>query len=254
MLEGISYDQRQQLSKKSNPSLSEEDQWFAIWDIIFPENQKPNSAYIDVGLSAEMRLFSEYSYAHGPAVLREQIMSNLDWQRVEITEEERQQALEQVIAEGIGRLFATWRDQPIEPLSLRSRRNNIQRTGRGTPMGSVADSGVMMRSQFSALEIESERAEIAQPSSIFELGYPPAETTSLMETQTPPMTQIRPVGLSPNYDRTWLNLLEATENFEFFTGSGNDHHFDNDSMQMNIGTLAYNPQSDKGRVPDMDGS
>ncbi|KAH7151913.1 hypothetical protein B0J13DRAFT_406376, partial [Dactylonectria estremocensis] len=108
MLEGISYDQRQQLSKKSNPNLGEEGQWFAIWDVIFPESLKPASAYIDPSLSMETRLFREYSFSHGPAMLREQIMSNSDWLRRESTEEEQERALDRVIAEGITRLFETW--------------------------------------------------------------------------------------------------------------------------------------------------
>lgn len=43
--EGITEDQRKQLSEKSDRTLSEEDQWYQIWDLIFPSQERPRSAY-----------------------------------------------------------------------------------------------------------------------------------------------------------------------------------------------------------------
>ncbi|KAH8679347.1 hypothetical protein BGZ61DRAFT_535749 [Ilyonectria robusta] len=94
VLKGVSYDQPQQLSKKSDSKLTEEGQWFAIWEIIFAGSPKQASAYIDAGLSVEMRLFSEYSYTRGPAMLSEAILSNPNCSKQGITEEERWGALE----------------------------------------------------------------------------------------------------------------------------------------------------------------
>lgn len=185
VLKGISYDQRQQLSKKSKSSLTEEGQWFAIWEILFAESPKPGSAYIDVGLSTEMRLFSEYSYARGPAMLREEIMSNSNWSKPGITEEEQQEGLEQVIAAGLRRLFETWRSaQPTNPRPSRHGRNNLQITDQGTPVSSIADSGVALGSQVSSLEAGSQRSGIAQSSNIPEFTCPPREAMATEEAQT----------------------------------------------------------------------
>lgn len=43
--EGVSEDQRKQLSKKSLRTLSVEDQWYQLWDLVFPSQERPRSAY-----------------------------------------------------------------------------------------------------------------------------------------------------------------------------------------------------------------
>jgi len=53
-LNGISYQQHRQLTKKSKPNTSEEHQWFAIWEILFGQHPKPSSVYIDTGFNLEM--------------------------------------------------------------------------------------------------------------------------------------------------------------------------------------------------------
>ncbi|KAI1850803.1 hypothetical protein JX265_013366 [Neoarthrinium moseri] len=45
--EGMTLEQQPQLSRRSNSRLSPEDQWFAIWDILFPGRPRPMSPYQD---------------------------------------------------------------------------------------------------------------------------------------------------------------------------------------------------------------
>ncbi|KAI0173161.1 hypothetical protein GGR52DRAFT_542137 [Hypoxylon sp. FL1284] len=59
-LDGISLAQRDELSRKSDPKLSEEGQWFSMWDIIFPGRDKPSSAYIVFGFSDDLCSFTEF--------------------------------------------------------------------------------------------------------------------------------------------------------------------------------------------------
>lgn len=56
-LEGVSRGQRLQLSRKSDKSLSEEGQWFAIWDIVFPQHKRPMSAYLEPEIVEDVYLF-----------------------------------------------------------------------------------------------------------------------------------------------------------------------------------------------------
>ncbi|KAH8742968.1 hypothetical protein F5883DRAFT_665972, partial [Diaporthe sp. PMI_573] len=42
---GINGDQRKKLSDKSIRTMSEEEQWYQIWDVLFPNGERPRSAY-----------------------------------------------------------------------------------------------------------------------------------------------------------------------------------------------------------------
>ncbi|KAK1703488.1 uncharacterized protein BDZ83DRAFT_234188 [Colletotrichum acutatum] len=70
-LEGISHEQSKVLHKKSNPDFSDENQWFAIWEILFPTKTKPRSAYMNPNLGADLSAFQEHLSRHAaPAVHR----------------------------------------------------------------------------------------------------------------------------------------------------------------------------------------
>ncbi|KAK0709314.1 hypothetical protein B0T26DRAFT_678755 [Lasiosphaeria miniovina] len=56
---GISHQQQAVLHKKSRADLSTPEQWFAIWDLLFPEHARPSSPYIDQGLSDDFCNFRE---------------------------------------------------------------------------------------------------------------------------------------------------------------------------------------------------
>ncbi|KAM7211350.1 hypothetical protein V8F06_013258, partial [Rhypophila decipiens] len=73
-LEGISQPQSKQLSKKSKGSL--EDQWFAMWDILFPTEPRPLSIYIDSDQSKDFCLMREFSQQHGVSILHDEIRAS----------------------------------------------------------------------------------------------------------------------------------------------------------------------------------
>ena len=180
LLEGLSHQQQRLLSRKSNPNLSEEDQWFAIWEItfpkaLFPELRRPISAYIDTGLSMDMRLFREYCFNHGPSALTEHIESNPAWSRSEITAEQRRVYLDRVILQGINSLFEGYLRANISsnsaPSSMQNS-NNMHPTP--APTGSIADSGVALESQLSSGESSYQEGLLDQLSSTTRLGYQPA--------------------------------------------------------------------------------
>ncbi|KAK0636555.1 hypothetical protein B0T17DRAFT_613273 [Bombardia bombarda] len=104
-LDGISHSQRRDLCKKSNRAFSEENQWFAVWDILFPEVQKPTSAYIDSELSADLCLFREYWQSAGRDVLFEVVKSH-KW--ISLSDEEQETHGRRLLAEGLDRIYLQW--------------------------------------------------------------------------------------------------------------------------------------------------
>ena len=75
--EGLSRAQVDQISRRADPALSEQDQWFALWDIIFPGQPRPQSAYIDNELSEDLCNFREFLEVEGAHNLQH-YMSTLD--------------------------------------------------------------------------------------------------------------------------------------------------------------------------------
>lgn len=63
---GIDPSQSLQLSKRSDRRRSEEEQWYDIWDIIFPGHPRPASPF----LKSEAFEYSEYIATNGPLILR----------------------------------------------------------------------------------------------------------------------------------------------------------------------------------------
>ncbi|OHE91349.1 hypothetical protein CORC01_13326 [Colletotrichum orchidophilum] len=58
--EGLSQGRMRQVSKRANPSHSPEEQWFTIWDIVFPSRPRPSSPYIDGALSEDLCSMREF--------------------------------------------------------------------------------------------------------------------------------------------------------------------------------------------------
>jgi hypothetical protein len=103
--EGVSEAQKRQLQKKVPAKMLEEEQWFTIWDIIFPGLPRPQSPYVDSELSEELSAFKDFATGQGPAVLLDHLRTAgyaLDSgdQGLELTG-----FLETVIADGLQIIF-----------------------------------------------------------------------------------------------------------------------------------------------------
>lgn len=57
------------LSKKSKRDQSIEDRWFAIWDIVFPDQPRPSSPYIDDSLTEDATQLQEIIVNRWPSIL-----------------------------------------------------------------------------------------------------------------------------------------------------------------------------------------
>ncbi len=107
-LDGILPQQQQQLSRKSNPALSEADKWFAIWDIALPGKPRPGSPYIDTRLSQDCSLFQEYAMRQGPELLIAHIESSSTLSITALGEEGIREALRRILSQGVNSLVESW--------------------------------------------------------------------------------------------------------------------------------------------------
>ncbi|KAF6817944.1 hypothetical protein CSOJ01_02081 [Colletotrichum sojae] len=66
---GLTRAQRLEVSRRANPKESEEEQWFAIWDVIFPGEPRPASAYVDAEMSQDLCAYREFHAREGADIL-----------------------------------------------------------------------------------------------------------------------------------------------------------------------------------------
>lgn len=144
---GILHAQRHKLSKKSDPNLTESDQWFSIWEILFPEQPRPASCYMDPDLSEDLCQFLEYTQRLGPAMLAEAIQANVPTATSEMLSEETDSILQSVISLGLNALLDEWLSRRTSSAQSVTSGNPSSSSGEGnrrTPASSFADSGVVM--------------------------------------------------------------------------------------------------------------
>ncbi|KFY02671.1 hypothetical protein O988_01997 [Pseudogymnoascus sp. VKM F-3808] len=167
--EGISNDQRKRLSGKSDSKISGEDQWFAIWEILFFGRPRPSSAYMDTGVSVQARQFREYCFTHASSVVEEQYMSDRVWLGAESSDEERQNFIQMLIAVAAEKFEEYCRLNLSESSGSRTAAPpelggaSMQHTLPEAPPSSFADSGIAADSQSSSRDIRSRRDIPSQP-------------------------------------------------------------------------------------------
>lgn len=70
-LDGISWTQRFALSKRFSSNLSHEQQWYSIWEILFPSIPRPQSPYVDLVLAEQIYSFREFCNHKRLTILRQ---------------------------------------------------------------------------------------------------------------------------------------------------------------------------------------
>ncbi|KAK3309474.1 uncharacterized protein B0T15DRAFT_4091 [Chaetomium strumarium] len=111
VLDGLSHQQRSRLLRKADPKLSEEERWFAIWDIAFHGRARPCSAYRNADDSEELCSFHEYCHTHGPALLGSEIESMMQsgrWSGPELSADDIQRILRYVFEEAFDHMYGGW--------------------------------------------------------------------------------------------------------------------------------------------------
>jgi hypothetical protein len=86
----VTQEQKQKLRRKPPKNSTEEEQWYIIYEVLFPGHPRPSSPYIDYDLTEQIFAFQNFALAQGADIVR-----------TVIPESERSPFLERVISEGI---------------------------------------------------------------------------------------------------------------------------------------------------------
>ncbi|KAK0374258.1 hypothetical protein CLIM01_08398 [Colletotrichum limetticola] len=157
-LNGISHEQSRRLHQRSTPSTSDECQWFAMWEIIFPGKHRPRSAYMDHEISEDLAAFQEHLDSRAGPALHEALESRGFIPG--LTTEEERQLVQGVISDVLYRLRQDWTSSrsviPQAPHSAPSLPqtpySNIHASSLGTPAAaSSVDSAIVLGSYNSSV-------------------------------------------------------------------------------------------------------
>jgi hypothetical protein len=108
--EGVTEAQKRQLERRVSKKLSEEEQWYTIFDILFPGHPHPPSPYIDSELSEDLCAFQDFSTSHGPGILVETLRANGHNLDIQTQEGELSALNQRVLSDGLHAIFQQWLD------------------------------------------------------------------------------------------------------------------------------------------------
>ncbi|KAH8892749.1 hypothetical protein GQ53DRAFT_805713 [Thozetella sp. PMI_491] len=107
-LDGVSPRQQRELSRKSDPSQTEPEKWFAIWDIVLPGRPRPSSPYMDDQLSEDCAAFHNYCLDRGPEFLTREIETSGVMTLASLDEDTRRDILQETIGRGLDLFLQSW--------------------------------------------------------------------------------------------------------------------------------------------------
>lgn len=107
--EGITEGQKRALSRKAPANQSSEDQWYGMWDILFPGHPRPSSPYIDSALLRNAFVYQAFLASIGPGILTSVLETSgaVSWNPPYGTRDV-QAWREQVISGAFQQLFDRW--------------------------------------------------------------------------------------------------------------------------------------------------
>ncbi|KAK1758183.1 hypothetical protein QBC47DRAFT_133891 [Echria macrotheca] len=146
-LEGISGPQSKILSRKSVGTV--EEQWFAMWRVLFPEQTPPATVYVDCDQSEDFCLLREFAQREGVTILQQELQARGLLLRSGVSNQQVQQTLR----EGLDAVFEHFRmsRSTVGPEDTASAVGSQEAYGttqwqQRTPAGSSADSGIAVGS------------------------------------------------------------------------------------------------------------
>lgn len=108
--EGITEPQKKQLSKKPPVNQSQEEQWFKIFDILFPGHMpRPESPYIESGMLGNVLSYHEFCTSRGPGIMANILTANnaVTW-NLPFNELDVQAFQYRIFEQGFQELFSQW--------------------------------------------------------------------------------------------------------------------------------------------------
>jgi hypothetical protein len=108
--EGITRAQKSLLGQRAPSKMTPSDQWFNVFDILFPgHNPRPKSAYMNVELTEELEAFQDLMYVEGSNIIWGAIRSSgLDVSVMANVEDDAAALLHAAIQEGLQQIFERW--------------------------------------------------------------------------------------------------------------------------------------------------
>ncbi|OTA92481.1 hypothetical protein M434DRAFT_396449 [Hypoxylon sp. CO27-5] len=76
-IEGVSSAQQKQLERRSDKQLSKPEQWYAIYETLFPGQPRPDNPYIESDLSAELISFQKFMATEGLPIVESKARENI---------------------------------------------------------------------------------------------------------------------------------------------------------------------------------
>jgi hypothetical protein len=122
---GISGDQAKRLGKRGPVGSTQEEQWYLVWDIVFPSVVQPSSPYLDADLSEEVCEFREFFSRHGSDIVVQHMRNSAHWTDLD---EQRftQGQWSHVLSAGLDDIYNRWLGQRARAQSGPSRRPGAQ--------------------------------------------------------------------------------------------------------------------------------
>lgn len=114
--EGVTRAQKVQLGQKVSSKLSSVDQWFTIFDILFPgHTPRPKSSYINAELTLDLEGFQDLMNAEGPNIILSVIRSrNIQMAAIANEEHDLTALLLSAIEEGLQAIAQRWSESNLE--------------------------------------------------------------------------------------------------------------------------------------------
>lgn len=177
---GIDNNMAAALHKKSDSNLSTKDQWFAIWDIVFPDKPRPSSPYINDSLSEDATQLQEIILSQWPSVLAS-IMDEAGRRNVSVDEGNVGQ--EQLIRTTLNQLLDDFLAEQDMIRATRLASNHQSPGSRTTSSSNRTDSAIELdsnqMSSHSSLNSQDEVSQLTTGATIRSLEpHPPAPSHS----------------------------------------------------------------------------
>jgi hypothetical protein len=112
-IEGISIEQMKLLARRLNAELSQEERWFAVWDVVFPDVPRPPQARLSTPLEYDVRRLRDYWARQGRQVIAKFLEDSGLTDYYEMEDEE--QSLEALYIAVLNQMIDEMVAEPREP-------------------------------------------------------------------------------------------------------------------------------------------
>lgn len=109
-LEGIDMSQGEDLRKRANRAHTREQQWYDIWQILFPDADPPQTPYMDFDQLPESAAWADFCNSRGSSLLAE-VIDHRIWDLAFLPDNQRRQELVRVVQSGFPLVFEAFHSE-----------------------------------------------------------------------------------------------------------------------------------------------